>query len=205
MVGVPDSVVAKANKKLKYTVTVTASERPTGEVTVFDGTTPIATATLDRKDRGSVTIDLPRLSSGKTGHGASVALQALQLNAHRHLVALREGLGGHADAGDVLVVLGPVISGLIGGGASRSTVASPRRTTMSPPPPSPAKFSDTRGLASMLRIRAPAMLYIATDSLPSHTNHTGMGSGDPDGVIVVNQTTISSRRWRATRVPNSVL
>jgi len=62
--GVPDPVVAKANKKLKYTVTVTAAERPTGELTVYDGTTVIATATLDGSDRGTVTIHLPRLSSG---------------------------------------------------------------------------------------------------------------------------------------------
>ena len=64
VIGVPDSVVAKATKKLKYTVTVTGAEHPTGELTVFDGTTPIATATLDRNDRGKVTIQLPRLSSG---------------------------------------------------------------------------------------------------------------------------------------------
>lgn len=76
---------------------------------------------------------------------------------------------------------------------------------MSPPVPSPAKFSVTRGLASTLRTRAPGVLYITTDSAPSQRNHTGMGSGDPAGVTVVSQTTISSRRWSATRAPNSVL
>ena len=40
---------------------------------------------------------------------------------------------------------------------------------------------------------------------PSQRNQTGMGSGEPAGVTVVSQTTISSRRWRATRAPNSVL
>src|SRR4051812_30360417 len=75
---------------------------------------------------------------------------------------------------------------------------------MSPPRPSPAKFSVTCGLASMLRTRAPGMLHMATDSAPSHTNHTGLGGGVPRGVTVVSHTTMSSRRWRATRAPNSV-
>lgn len=64
VVGTPDLLVAKASKKLKYTVTVTSAERPTGEVTVYDGATPIATATLESKDRGTVTVQLPRLSPG---------------------------------------------------------------------------------------------------------------------------------------------
>src|SRR5262245_61555816 len=87
---------------------------------------------------------------------------------------------------------------------ARSAVAFPDRTTTSPPPPSPAKLSDTRGLASMLRTRGLCRLYMRTDSPPSQRNQTGMGTGAPAGVTVVIQTTMSSRRWRATRAPNSV-
>ena len=76
---------------------------------------------------------------------------------------------------------------------------------MSPPRPSPPKFSVTRGLASTLRTRAPGIEYMSTDSAPSQTNHTGLGSGEPAGVTVVIHTTTSSRRWRATRAPKSVL
>ena len=75
---------------------------------------------------------------------------------------------------------------------------------MSPPRPTPEKLSVTRGFASTLRTRAPGWLYMATDSAPSQMNQTGMGSGEPAGVTVVIQTTISSRRCRATRAPNSV-
>jgi hypothetical protein len=57
----------------------------------------------------------------------------------------------------------------------------------------------------MLRTRAPGWLYTATESAPSQMNQTGIGSGAPRGVTVVSQTTISSRRWRAARAPNSVL
>src|SRR5215218_6956901 len=87
---------------------------------------------------------------------------------------------------------------------SGSAVAVPDRTTTSPPPPSPAKFSDTCGLTSMLRTRGLRRLYMRTDSPPSQRNQTGTGTGSPTGVTVVIQTTISSRRWRATRAPNSV-
>ncbi len=64
VVGSPDLVVAKSNKKIKYTVTVTADVRPTGEVTVYDGATPIATATFKNNDKGTLTVQLPRLEPG---------------------------------------------------------------------------------------------------------------------------------------------
>ena len=69
---------------------------------------------------------------------------------------------------------------------------------MSPPRPSPAKFSETRGFASMLRWRAPGWLNMITSSPPSQWNHTGLGSGLPFGVTVVIQIAMSSRRWAAT-------
>ena len=76
---------------------------------------------------------------------------------------------------------------------------------MSPPRPSPAKLSDTFGLDSRLRTRAPSWLNITTDSPPSHRNHTGIGIGPLLGATTVIQTTISSRRCAATRAPNAVL
>src|SRR4051794_2797160 len=77
---------------------------------------------------------------------------------------------------------------------------------MSPPSGVPAKFRETRGLASVLRERAvPARLKTRTVSGSSHTNHTGLGSGLPAGPTVVSHTTRSSRRWRAARAPNSEL
>src|SRR4051794_25122045 len=75
---------------------------------------------------------------------------------------------------------------------------------MSPPRPLPAKFRLTRGFCSRLRTRVPGMLYMLTASAPSHTNHTGAGTGAPPGVTEVSQTTVSSRRWTAARAPNSV-
>ena len=77
---------------------------------------------------------------------------------------------------------------------------------MSPPWPLPAKFSETFGLLRMLRTRpVSGRLKTRTVSSPSHQNQTGLGSGAPLGVTVVSHTTWSSRRWRATRAPNSVL
>ena len=52
-------------------------------------------------------------------------------------------------------------------------------------------MSDTFGFASRLRTRGLSLLNITTDSPPSHRNHTGIGSGAPEGVTVVIQTTIS--------------
>ena len=75
---------------------------------------------------------------------------------------------------------------------------------MSPPRRSPSKFSDTWALAAKFRTRADGMLYTSTDSAPSHRNHTGLGSGPPLRETVVIHTTTSSRRWRATRTPNSL-
>ena len=77
---------------------------------------------------------------------------------------------------------------------------------MSPPEPSPAKFSATFGLCSMLRVRAVSgSEKTITSSWPSHQNQTGEGSGAPPGVTVVSQAMRSSRRWRATRAPRSVV
>src|SRR4051795_196724 len=77
---------------------------------------------------------------------------------------------------------------------------------MSPPLPSPAKFSDTFGLASTLRTRpVSGRLKTWTVSAPSHQNHTGEGNGAPPGVTVVSHATRSSRRWRATSAPKFVL
>src|SRR4051812_10626505 len=75
---------------------------------------------------------------------------------------------------------------------------------MSPPRPFPPKLRLTRELASTLRTRAPGMLYMLTVSSPSHMNQTGLGRGAPAGVTVVIHTTVSSRRWRATRAPKSL-
>ena len=89
-------------------------------------------------------------------------------------------------------------------GSERSTAASPESTTMSPPSSSPRKLSVTCGFAARLRTRSPAWEYMTTVSSPSQRNQTGRGSGAPEGETVVIQTTISSRRWRATRAPNSL-
>ncbi|KRA23138.1 hypothetical protein ASD65_00920 [Microbacterium sp. Root61] len=63
--GLPNKLLAKSNSAIQYTVIVAArGAAPTGEVTVFDGTTPIATATLTAKDRGIVKVKLQGLPKG---------------------------------------------------------------------------------------------------------------------------------------------
>jgi 5'-nucleotidase len=72
-IGVPNKLVVKANSSLQFTTIVVAEGglRPTGEVTVFDGETAIATATLTEKNHGIVKMKLPRLDRGV--HKLSVA------------------------------------------------------------------------------------------------------------------------------------
>jgi endo-1,4-beta-xylanase len=64
VLGVPHTLIATQKSKVKYTVIVLATKRPTGTVTVYDGTTPVATATLEAKHRGTLTVQLPRLDRG---------------------------------------------------------------------------------------------------------------------------------------------
>ena len=64
-IGIPNKIIAKQGSKGQYTVLVAAAgERPTGEVTVYDGAKPIATVTLAAKDRGIAKVTLPSLSRG---------------------------------------------------------------------------------------------------------------------------------------------
>lgn len=62
VIGLPHSLIARQNKRITYTAIVLAAETPTGEVTVYDGDTALATATLDR--RGTARLQLPPLSRG---------------------------------------------------------------------------------------------------------------------------------------------
>ncbi len=61
--GIPNKFIAKKGAKIQYTVLVaSAAGRATGDVTVFDGSTAIATATLGAN--GIVKITLPDLGRG---------------------------------------------------------------------------------------------------------------------------------------------
>ena len=74
-VGTPNKLFAnsKGNGVIKYTTTVTAQfgAEVTGEVTIYDGDEPIATASLTGASAGTVTITLPKLGKGE--HELSVA------------------------------------------------------------------------------------------------------------------------------------
>ena len=74
-VGTPNKLFAnsKGNGVIKYTTTVTAQfgAEVAGEVTIYDGDEPIATASLTGASAGTVTITLPKLGKGE--HELSVA------------------------------------------------------------------------------------------------------------------------------------
>lgn len=55
---------ANRNRTIHYTVTVRADVTPTGEVTIYDGGTAIATATLTEEDNGKAKVQLPKLGRG---------------------------------------------------------------------------------------------------------------------------------------------
>jgi len=71
--GIPSKFLARAGSSLKVTAIVIAEGRTpvTGEVTILDGDTAVATATLAAKDRGVVKVTLPALDRGV--HRLSVA------------------------------------------------------------------------------------------------------------------------------------
>lgn len=79
--GVPSKWFAKKGSAVKVTAIVVAEggTRPVGEVTVYDGDTAIATATLTAKDRGIVKITLPALDRGvhrlSVSYGGSDSVQ----------------------------------------------------------------------------------------------------------------------------------
>ncbi len=63
--GVPSRLLAKHGSAIQYTVIVAAKGSvPTGAVTIYDGSTQIATATLAAKDKGTIKVKLPTLSKG---------------------------------------------------------------------------------------------------------------------------------------------
>jgi 5'-nucleotidase len=72
-VGLPNKLLVKAGSAIQFTTIVVAEGRTpvTGEVTIYDGTTAIATATLTAKDRGVVKVKLPALTK-KGVHKLSV-------------------------------------------------------------------------------------------------------------------------------------
>ncbi|MCW3494370.1 5'-nucleotidase C-terminal domain-containing protein [Microbacterium sp. SSM24] len=65
-IGIPNKLIAKKGSAVQFTTIVVAEGgvRATGEVTIYDGTTVIATATLTAKDRGVVKVKLPALGTG---------------------------------------------------------------------------------------------------------------------------------------------
>lgn len=65
-IGLPGKLLAKKGSAVPYTVFVLAEGKtaPTGEVTVYDGSTAIATVTLDAKDKGKAKVTLKNLSRG---------------------------------------------------------------------------------------------------------------------------------------------
>ncbi|HWI32041.1 MAG TPA: 5'-nucleotidase C-terminal domain-containing protein [Microbacterium sp.] len=81
-IGLPNKVFAKSKATIQYTVIVLAEGGvvPTGEVTILDGETPIATATLTEKHKGKVKVTLPTLGKGvhklSAGYGGSDLAQA---------------------------------------------------------------------------------------------------------------------------------
>jgi 5'-nucleotidase len=72
-IGIPNKLIAKKGSAVQFTTIVVAENgvKVTGDVTIYDGTTAIATATLTAKDRGIVKVKLPALSAGL--HKLSVA------------------------------------------------------------------------------------------------------------------------------------
>ncbi|QIG40832.1 bifunctional metallophosphatase/5'-nucleotidase [Microbacterium sp. 4R-513] len=65
-VGWPNKIVTKANGAVQYTVRVWAEDGvvPTGEVSIYDGSTLITTVALTADDEGRVKVKLPKLSKG---------------------------------------------------------------------------------------------------------------------------------------------
>ncbi|GAA5209183.1 5'-nucleotidase C-terminal domain-containing protein [Microbacterium kyungheense] len=71
-IGIPNKLIVKGNGAVQFTTIVVAERltKVTGEVTIYDGDTPIATATITAKDHGIVKVKLPAL--GKGTHKLSV-------------------------------------------------------------------------------------------------------------------------------------
>ena len=65
-VGLPNKLIVTGNGALQFTTIVVAERltRVTGEVTIYDGTTAIATATLTERSHGIVKVKLPKLDKG---------------------------------------------------------------------------------------------------------------------------------------------
>lgn len=64
-IGIANKILANHNSQIKYTVVVTArGEVPTGEVAIYDGKKLLTTVTLDAKDKGKITVKLPKLKAG---------------------------------------------------------------------------------------------------------------------------------------------
>lgn len=65
-IGLPNKLIAKSGSAVQFTTIVVAENRAvvTGEITIYDGSKEIATATLVAKDRGVVKVKLPKLSKG---------------------------------------------------------------------------------------------------------------------------------------------
>ena len=61
-----NKLIAKKSSAVQFTVKVTAEDGavPTGEVTIYDRATKIATATLTEADKGRVKVKLPTLDRG---------------------------------------------------------------------------------------------------------------------------------------------
>ncbi|MFC9561159.1 ExeM/NucH family extracellular endonuclease [Agromyces sp. NPDC056965] len=66
IVGVPNKLLAKVGKKIKYSGVVVAHDgsKPVGTVTITDGSTVIATVELDAADKGRFSVTLPDLARG---------------------------------------------------------------------------------------------------------------------------------------------
>ena len=73
--GVPNKLIAKKGSKVTFTTIVLAEGNAPveGEVTILDGKTPIATATLTTANRGVITVTLPALGRGLHKLSASYA------------------------------------------------------------------------------------------------------------------------------------
>jgi len=65
-VGLPNKLIVTGNGTLQFTTIVVAQRltRVTGEVTIYDGGTAIATATLTDRSLGIVKVTLPKLGKG---------------------------------------------------------------------------------------------------------------------------------------------
>ena len=108
-----------------------------------------------------------------------------QADAHRHRVAFAANCSGvrpqPLEAPGVLARRTP--SSLCAAPSSGSSDATPERITMSPPEPSPAKFSETLPLASMLRVRGGVGQAEDVARCPRRPTRTRPGSaaGAPPG------------------------